>query len=420
MWNQSEQQMQLEMNVGQMFEALERCQITTRFRIGLWQFDCYSQFGSHLEALRHYVSWEVPLNLGCEEKVYRMFLLTDRDLLEGIQQRLARLSPTRVLETYAGVCFLGQYPLGGEGRSLFFEQGQNADRSYCIVKDGDTVVVLCRETSNDSAESLLRAIPNSPAEYILRAIREIYLRESENHDGVMLHAAGVVRDNFCILFPGNKAAGKTSLTLSLSLSPGYDYLCNDRAVLIPHQEDLFVFPFPLACRIGSGTIEQIPVIKRVLGESLPLYRRQSEALIAHDTSSVQKRHLFGSRIKLSLTPMEITELLPLNHNGGAPLGAIIVPYLDPVCHRPELEPLTAEILAEELSNQAITPSEPQWLTPYLVEHRRTVEDMYSVVDVLLSRVATDTPGYRLRFGFDYWNGRGINNRLLELVDAALK
>jgi len=388
--------------------VLDRCPYVARFRMGLWNFVCHCEGASPLDFLQHYVALNKPVDGIPEVRTYGLWLIADESRLREFQNSLAQLAPDRVLETYAEIGFLGRYSLRGGTRSVFLEQGPDADQGYCVVKDGGKVVVLCALQSGEAAE------------YLLRAIREIYIRETENQSGAMIHAAGVVRGSAALLLPGNKAAGKTSIALSLALSTGYDFLCNDRAVLMPHNRGLFLFPFPLPCRIGAGTIHQIPAIGRLL-ESKPTFRRrQSKVLKADDPESVRSREMFGSKVKLSLTPRELSRLLRLELHGGAPLETIITPMLEPERRQPILEPLSAAELAHELQRHVITPFEPKWLTPWLVERQKSVEDISTTVTSLLVGIADRTPGFRLRFGFDYWKGQTVDPRVIELVNGALQ
>lgn len=374
------------------------------FSIGICDFDCYSDQPAQLEAVAHFAPWMIAPHQ-MERHLYRVVSVVDRAALRTLAGAVSALNPDRVLETFAGQCYHACYSAACEDRQLIFETGENAEHRYGIIKDGRYYYVVL--------DSECRTLFT----YMSRVVREVYLRQSENCGGLSIHAAAFVKNGKAYLLVGDKCAGKTSLMLALTLHSNACYLGNDRVILVPLDERFMVFPFPVSCRIGLGTANALSAAHDILSELSSLQRRQDNSLTITDKEGLRSVLEFGSSVKIELTPFEITSRLGIRHHPGAPLFRIIIPKLDPSCSTPSLEPLAPEELGDVLGAQVFTPDEEKWITPWLLNRTSSVEELRRAARRLTSEVSQKVHGFRLRFGYNYWEGKAVNKNLRKLFDV---
>lgn len=117
------------------------------------------------------------------------------------------------------------------------------------VSDDDEVLAYCSEI-------------NQVASMVKAAMIERALSDSDEFCAV--HAAAVVRDNVCILLPGETGAGKSCLAAGL-LADGFELLGDDTAVL--SREGFYVRPLPFGICVkasGSGVLSsRFPVLRNL-------------------------------------------------------------------------------------------------------------------------------------------------------------
>ena len=95
---------------------------------------------------------------------------------------------------------------------------------------------------------------------LYRVVREIYYRKSLALGRVALHSAAVSdKQGRCILIPGEKAAGKTTLLCNLLASDKYNFIDNDRLLLeIDSNGQLQAHSMSSTVNVGYGTMQIYP------------------------------------------------------------------------------------------------------------------------------------------------------------------
>lgn len=101
---------------------------------------------------------------------------------------------------------------------------------------------------------------NGKEDNLYRVIREIYYRKSLALGRVALHSAAVSDSKGnCILIPGEKAAGKTTLLCNFLSSDKYNFIDNDRLLLeIGSREKVIAHSMSSTVNVGYGTMSICP------------------------------------------------------------------------------------------------------------------------------------------------------------------
>jgi hypothetical protein len=257
-------------------------------------------------------------------------------------------------------------------------------RLYCSVDDELRPEVIVR----DRGAWVIVLPPGEPrfARSPLRALRELYIRDAEEH-ALMVHAAAFVRRRGARLIVGGKGAGKT--TLLFSCLGDSAFLANDRVVVTP---DLHVLPFPRPCRVGLGTAYAIPSLRAVLGD-LASVRREQDPVLLRDGIA------FGSEIKLELSPADVVRTLGVEHATAAPLAQILLPRIEIGSEAVHLARVSASELRSELEAEALVPAdETTWRKPWLTTRSEDFTAMRLRAADCMARIAERVPALRVGFG----------------------
>ena len=111
---------------------------------------------------------------------------------------------------------------------------------------------------------------------IMRVLREYIYTQKSNNEFTMLHAAGIRVGGNNILILGNKGNGKTTLLCKLLASQKADnFLANDKVWISICQRAIYAHSYPIAVRIGKGTIDSIEELRDHINE-MTLHRGVNE------------------------------------------------------------------------------------------------------------------------------------------------
>ena len=117
---------------------------------------------------------------------------------------------------------------------------------------------------------------NGKEDNLYRIVREIYYRKSLALGRVALHSAAVSNSKGeCILIPGEKAAGKTTLLCNFLASDKYNFIDNDRLLLeINPDGKLLAHSMSSTVNVGYGTMSICP--ERFKGVKISGYFKPTE------------------------------------------------------------------------------------------------------------------------------------------------
>jgi len=153
--------------------------------------------------------------------------------------------------------------------------------------------------------------------YELFAIKGHYL---------IIHASGIAKKGKGVIFLAKKGSGKSTLSLSMSLTCQYDYLSDDK--IIYNRDEHLIHSIPDVIRLNKDVYHTI---------------------FPHDTNSNMKLSVFRDKFVINLAQ------LPLNYSSYTIPNIIIVPSINHDCENlfEATEASTIEILDEMLQHRIV-------------------------------------------------------------------
>jgi hypothetical protein len=365
------------------------------FGLGGCRFHVASEWAKPIEAARELFLWEQPADPSPSD--YEIAVVVDPTILDDLSAVVSATAPNADLETFAGEVFLARYD--APTTRVFVESGPRSMRGYAVVQRGARLAVV---SATDEARY---------AVYVVRCMREIYLRETENRGGGVLHAACYVRNATATLIVGGKGAGKTSFVLAMSAKPGCEFLSNDRVMLTSRGDQVIATTFPMACRVGLGTIESSERLKAVFAARAQLVRPQDAAVLSASATARQ----FASTAKLELTQRELIDKVGFTHAQSAPVGRIVFPELGGA-RSPIGVLVSPDEALRRLQEQAMTPREEKWITPWLVERKHSDEVLARRMSALFRALVEAVPAVHVRCGFESFGPTQLDEHLVAAME----
>jgi HprK-related kinase B len=93
---------------------------------------------------------------------------------------------------------------------------------------------------------------------VINYINSQYMNWLQNHDWLICHASGIVRNNQCMAMAGFSGGGKSTLMLHLLEHADINYLTNDRLFIKTIEQHTQAVGIPKLPRINPGTIVHNP------------------------------------------------------------------------------------------------------------------------------------------------------------------
>lgn len=162
----------------------------------------------------------------------------------------------------------------------------------------------------------------------LRIVREVFLRSLENNGGCFAHGAAVAfnEGEKGVVIVGNNGTGKTSIMWNLIQHKGVEYIANDRCILQVVGEKIKIYGWPLAIRLGIGTLGSLG---KQNGLTTKGFRREQAPGLWNQriNTEIDAINNWGNKDKLELTPREIHDLKGTINRGWTTVDSIIYPNL---------------------------------------------------------------------------------------------
>lgn len=147
-------------------------------------------------------------------------------------------------------------------------------------------------------------------------IRDLILKNEENHGVVVLHATSAYKDGNASLIIGPKGAGKSTTLLELVNKLNYKFMSGDKTFLWVEEGKLLAAGWPDYPHLGLGTLSKYPNFVEKFGLS-----EQIEAA---------KDNLWSTEHKMAVDPNFFKEVLPFTEPGlVSTVGGMIYPNLYP-------------------------------------------------------------------------------------------
>lgn len=237
----------------------------------------------------------------------------------------ATLHVTRDGSRFAGVDF-------GAGESIYIRK--SASEFFTIpgrrVTADGTEYILCPKTAtrialDPASRSITVATESTASEQdeivLIELIRDVVLKNEENHGVVVLHATCAYKDGEACLIVGPKGAGKSTMLLELVSRFGYRFMSGDKTFLWVQDGRLLASGWPDYPHLGLGTLSKYPQFV----ERFKLAERIESA----------GESLWSTEHKIALDPAFFQSVLPFTEPGlVSPVGRILYPNLFPAdeCH----------------------------------------------------------------------------------------
>ncbi len=309
---------------------------------------------------------------------------------------LGRLPPDLDLENFEGDPRIACWKVGP--LRIWLLEAKRSQPPFAVVQTAGTVTIVAGEQGARTQ--------------VMRALREIYLRESEKAGAILMHGGAFVRDGKSTVVVAGKSQGKTTTVLLNLLADGTDYLANDRVVVRVDEGSIFALPFPMAVRVGWGTMKALPPLQEQIEKLDGLYRPQDPRMqpaLQRDSGEATR---FGADIKVEFTPLEVARIFKVRHSAGAPVERVIVPAISDKSGI-VVTALDRNEAVEVLRGQCMTPRDEKWIVPWLVP--RSVDPQ--AVETALANLVDRTRVLRVGFGFD--DTKNEPNELVEALKACL-
>jgi hypothetical protein len=382
------------------FEAVDRAMADAplqSFSIGICDFECRSEEEAAFRLVENFLphpGYDWP---GRRIR-HRLCCRRSPDICAEAGAVLGRLKPELAIENFEGDPKIACWDIAGW--RVWSLEVERTRPPFVIVQKANSITVIVSD-------------PKSLTQ-MMRALREIYLRESEKAGAVLMHGGGFVRHGESTIVVADKSQGKTTMVLLNLLSGKAEYLANDRVVVLADARHAVALPFPMAVRVGWGTMKALPQLQLHAGNLRELYRSQDDRLQAAFQDASGEATKFGAGIKVEFTPWEIARIFGVGHSGGAPIVRVIVPAISQKAGGVSVRQLAYDEAIEVLRGQCMTPRDEKWIAPWLVPRDVDLRN----VEATLATLALSATILRVEFGFDDI-GEGAGE-LVELLHDAFR
>ena len=127
-------------------------------------------------------------------------------------------------------------------------------RNYIIYSSNETRIVQIEPELNCA----IICVPEKELYLpdLIYLIMTMLSKELNKEDKYFIHCAVVEKDNKATLIVGDPGSGKTTLALYMCMEKGYNFVCNDRAVIGIYNEKPYIYCGTLQTHIRIGTIHE--------------------------------------------------------------------------------------------------------------------------------------------------------------------
>ncbi|WP_461202894.1 hypothetical protein [Anoxybacillus sp. TBDG-1] len=231
----------------------------------------------------------------------------------------------------------------------------------------------------------------------IELIRDLILKNEENHGVVVLHATSAYKDGKASLIIGSKGAGKSTTLLELVSKFDYQHMSGDKTFLWVENGQLLASGWPDYPHLGLGTLSKYPKFIERLGLA--------------EKIKAAKDNLWSTEHKMAVDPKLFKEVIPFTKQGlVAPVGSMIYPHLYPT-EQCDIKPISEHVdLMTPHIERIFIPGQKTW--NHFIEPRNQAE-LEEMINKCL-QAASKIPGYVIR-------GSGIleNVQLLSNKGAVL-
>ncbi|WP_281884517.1 hypothetical protein [Paenibacillus sp. YYML68] len=353
-------------------EKSESFNFAYSFTLGMVNFSVFSNVKEVMKEIEHYI----PLTTNSRTMIhYEIRMYINAELNESIRSHCF----SGGADVFSKPDFSYKTIVDDDVTLLASNIGFRNSNKHSIIMNGNHIAIVASEESSE--------IYRTP----LRLIREIFLRELENVGGCFTHGAAIAIDEgkSGILIIGDNGVGKTSTMWNLVQQKGVEYISNDRCILHEEQNDIVVYGWPLAIRLGMGTLEHSRLIKE--GDSEAIFRRDQASGIWSQKFENEEDALkyWRSMDKLEITPQEMFEFKGVINRGSEKVSAVIFPDLKIGSGEIRLEPIDWDDSLDKILNDNLRePIDEDYLRGFLNIRKVSDEFLIAATAQLIRQLKT--------------------------------
>ena len=185
------------------------------------------------------------------------------------------------------------------------------------IKCTKTGTLLAFDTSNNQINISTQSTETEQDELVfIELIRDLILKNEENHGVVVLHATSAYKNGSASLIIGPKGAGKSTTLLELVSKLDYKFMSGDKTFLWIENDELCAAGWPDYPHLGLGTLSK--------------YTEFIDKFDLSDKIESAKDNLWSTDHKMAIDPKFFKEVLPFIEQGlVSTVGSIIYPNLYP-------------------------------------------------------------------------------------------
>jgi hypothetical protein len=247
------------------------------------------------------------------------FFSTHFMMSEGAEEDvLARIIVTRNSALFEGVDFTaGEDIYLRKSASEFFTipaksvvlggvQYLRCAKMFLALNTAEKTITVSTQGDDLKAEELV----------IIELIRDLILKNEENHGVVVLHATCAYRDGLATLIIGPKGAGKSTTLLELVSKFDYLFMSGDKTFLWVEDGQLLASGWPDYPHLGLGTLSKYPKFISAFELSEQITAAQGD--------------LWSTEHKRAISPQTFKAMIPHVPTGLiATVGCFLYPRLEP-------------------------------------------------------------------------------------------
>lgn len=178
--------------------------------------------------------------------------------------------------------------------------------TYLALNSMDQTITIATEGNDPEAEELV----------FIELIRDLVLKNEENHGVVVLHATCAYRDGQATLMIGPKGAGKSTTLLELVSKYNYLFMSGDKTFIWVENGKLLASGWPDYPHLGLGTLSK--------------YTHFIEEFNLSDQIDAAQEDLWSTEHKRAISPDVFKSMIPHATPGLiTAVGCFIYPQLQP-------------------------------------------------------------------------------------------
>ncbi|MEK3835987.1 hypothetical protein [Paenibacillus sp. FSL R7-0128] len=313
---------------------------------------------------------------------YKVYYIVDDFIFQKIEEQHSKYEEFGIVESFVGE-FHKKYKY--QGFNIFAKTSANSQwskKDFIVIKHNEEIFIV------------LSSLTDNKERHLLRIIREAVLRYSEDNGMCMFHSAAVALRNKGILISGQSGSGKTTLMTHLITGLGAHFTSNDRVLLSLNDKYLKALYFPLAIRLGPGTVKGNSSLRKYIDNQLTS-RIQIHGFQCLNDININQH--FKTKRKYELTPLEFSVALQTQLCDEVTPVLIIEPCIRINGDKIYSEVLSADEKLKLFLDNCFTPYDESWKNPWIFERNTSLKTLVKYSNQIYQFILNEVKIIRLNY-----------------------